>query len=305
MSPIEAYMAELEAALRARGGARRRFLLECREHLADAAAERGEGEAVRAFGPASEIATAFDVEVAARRGVRATFATVAGVLATGGSTLALIHAAAPGDTTAPALWAVAFFVGAQVAGVAAALAVLQTWVSRRSEMPPADVLLLSRRNGCALVAAGVTMFAAGAAVPGQGSAALLLAGPVLVCIAFIAVIRARSLARRLDASGTLAVHPPLEDLGRLLSRAVPLRDGAQLLALTTALAAAGAFARDRAEHATASGALLTAGIEGAAVVVCFMVLGRALGLIAPARAVSCGYARGCSRRSRCRGRLPR
>jgi hypothetical protein len=277
MSPIEAYMDELEAALRVRGTARRRFLLECRDHLADAAAARGEEEAVRAFGPPAEIASAFDAEAAARRGVRATFATVAGVVATGGSTLGLIQSSSP-SATAPAIWAVAFFVGAQVAGVAVALAVLQAWVSRRTEMSPADVLLLSRRNGCALVAAGVTMFSAGAALPGQGSAVLLLAGPVLVCFAFLAVLRARSLARRIDTSGALAIRPPLEELGRLLPRSVPVRDGAQLLALTTAVAALGAFVRDRAEHATASGALLSAGIEAAAVVACFIVLGRALGI---------------------------
>src|SRR6185503_4588013 len=118
------YLTELSAALRVRGGARRRFLRECRDHLTDAAAERGEEDAVRAFGPPAEIAAAFDAEVAARRGVRATFATAAGVLATGGSTLALIHASAPG-ATAPVGWTIAFFVGAQVAAVAAGLALVQ------------------------------------------------------------------------------------------------------------------------------------------------------------------------------------
>ena len=98
---IDEYLAELAVALHVRGAVRRRFLRECRDHLADAAAERGEREAVRAFGPPPEIAAAFDTEVAARRGVRSTFATAAAVLATGGSTLALIHAAAA-NATAPA-----------------------------------------------------------------------------------------------------------------------------------------------------------------------------------------------------------
>jgi len=48
--------------------------------------------------------------------------------------------------------------------------------------------------------------------------------------------------------------------------------------VTTCLAAAGAFLRDRGEHATIAGALLTARIEAAAVVACFVVLGRPLGL---------------------------
>ena len=116
VTTVDRYVTELGAALHVRGAARRRLLRECRDHLADAAAERGEQEAVRAFGPPAEIAAAFDAEIAARRGVRSTFATAAGVLATGGSTLALIHAASA-NATAPVWWAIAFFVGAQVAGV--------------------------------------------------------------------------------------------------------------------------------------------------------------------------------------------
>ena len=97
MRTIDEYLAELAGPLHVRGAVRRRFLRECRDHLADAAAERGEREAVRAFGPPPEIAAVFDTEVAARRGVRSTFATAAAVLAT----LALIHAAAA-NATAPA-----------------------------------------------------------------------------------------------------------------------------------------------------------------------------------------------------------
>jgi hypothetical protein len=274
---IDEYLAELGGALHVRGAARRRFLRECRAHLADAAAARGEHDAVRAFGPASEIAAGFDAEVAARRGVRSTFATVPAVLATGGSTLALIHAASS-DATAPAWWAIAFFVAAQVAAVAAGLALVQALVLRRSTMAPAEVVLLARRNGCALVAAGVTMFSAGAAVPGRASAVVLLAGPALACAALVAVLRARTLARRLDGHGALAVRPPLEDLGRLVRLPVPSLDARRLLLLTTAVAAAGAFARDRAEHGSVGEAFAFAGLESLAVVACFLVLGPALGL---------------------------
>ena len=176
MSAIERYLTELGAALHIRGRARRRFLRECRDHLVDASAEQGEEAAVGAFGPAPEIAAALDAEVASRRGVRSTFAAAAGVLATGGSTLVLINAASP-DTEAPVAWAIAFFVAAQLAAVSGAVALLQALVLRRSTMSAADAMLLARRNGVALAAAGVTMFSAGAAVPGQGSAVLLLAGP--------------------------------------------------------------------------------------------------------------------------------
>src|SRR5436853_7319792 len=169
MSAIDAYLAELSAALHVRGSARRRFLRECRDHLIDAASERGPEQAVRAFGQPSEIAAEFDAEVASARGLRSTLASAAAVLATGGSTLALIHAAPHAQA---ATWAVVvFFVAAQLAAVAGGLALIQALVLRRSTMAPADLALLSRRNACALVAAGLTMFSAGAAVPGRGSAA--------------------------------------------------------------------------------------------------------------------------------------
>jgi hypothetical protein len=124
----------------------------------------------------------------------------------------------------------------------------------------------------------VTMFAAGAALPGHGSAALLLAGPLVVCVALGAVQRARSLARPLDAGGLPALRSPLADLRRLVPIPVPELGPGRLLLVTTCVAAVGAFLRDRGEHATIAGALLTAGIEAAAVVACFVVLGRPLGL---------------------------
>jgi hypothetical protein len=173
---------------------------------------------------------------------------------------------------------VTFFVAAQVAGVAAGLALVQALVGRRSAMPRDEILLLSRRNGCALVAAALTMFSAGAALPGRGSALLLLAGPAVVCVALISLCRTRSLARRLDGPAGLAVRPPLEDLASLSRLRIPALDSRRLLAATACVAAAAAFLRDHGEHATAGQALVTAGIEAAAVVACFAVLGRPLGL---------------------------
>ena len=129
------------------------------------------------------------------------------------------------------------------------------------------------------MAAGVTMFSAGAAVPGHGSAVLLLAGPVLVCAALVAVLRARALARRLDGAGALAVRPPLEDLGRLAALPSASLDARRLLLITTCIAAAGGV-RPRPRRAGDASARRssTAGIEATAVVACFLVLGPALGL---------------------------
>jgi hypothetical protein len=173
------------------------------------------------------------------------------------------------------------FVAAQVAGLAMVLAVVQALAHRRETLSPADAVLLARRNAGALAAAALTMFAAGAAVPGNASAVPLMAGPVLVCAAAVGVFRARLLARRLAGSRVRAASAPLADLRQLFGLPVPSLDPVQLLVLTTGVAAAAAFVRDLAEHATVGGALVTAGIEAAAVVVGFVALGRALGLHAP------------------------
>jgi hypothetical protein len=277
MTVIERYLAELGDALSVRGVARRRFLRECRDHLIDAAAVVGEEAAVRAFGPASEIAGAFDLEAGARLAGRSTVLSVVGVLATGGSTLALIDMASPG-ATAPGLLAVSFFVCAQVAAVATMVALLQALVLRRSAMMPAELLLLSRRNGCALVAAGLTMLSAGVALPGRGSAALLMAGPLGATLASVAVLRARRFARRLDRTARLIDRPPLGDLATLLGATPPALADGRLLTLTTVGAAAAAFFWAHGDGTTSTGALGAAGIEGAAVVVCFIAFGPALGL---------------------------
>src|SRR5689334_11692944 len=117
------------------------------------------------------------MKIARRRAIRCTGLTAAGVLATGGSTLAVIHGADPG-VTAPAGWALVFFVSAQLAGVTTLLAVLQTLALRQANMRPDELALLIRRDLCALIAAGATMFAAGAGLPGHGSPIAILAGPV-------------------------------------------------------------------------------------------------------------------------------
>jgi hypothetical protein len=93
------------------------------------------------------------------------------------------------------------------------------------------------------------------------------------------LLRARSQARRLDGSRVRVARQPLADLAKVARIPLPPIDLRRALPFVTALAAAGAFARDRGdEHATVGHALIAAGIEGAAVVACFFVLGPALGL---------------------------
>jgi len=274
---IERYLGEVDKALNVRGVSRRRFLKEIRDHLIDASAERGSGRAIRDFGRPQEIAAAFDAEIAIQRGTRSTVATTIGVLTTGGSTLFLINASSAG-ASAPTGWAIVFFLSAQFAAVAVTLALIQTFVAHRTQMTPADAALLARRNTCALAAAGIAMFSAGAALPGQGSAGFLLAGPALAAVAGILVLRARSFARKLDGSRTRAIRPPLNDLATFIPLPLTSVDAYRFYFFTICIAAVAAFVWDRGEQATIAQALVIAGVEAASIAGCFALLGRTLGL---------------------------
>lgn len=282
MSAIDDYLNQLQRLLHVRGPLRRRLLTECRDHLHDAAGECGPEEAVRRFGAPEEIAASLNTEVAARRAQRATVASVLGVLAVGGSTLVLLHAS---DTvaTAPVGWAIAFFAAAQVAAACVALASLQAFALRRQHTTAQDVALLCRRNTYALLAAGITMFAAGAAVPGRGSAVLLLAGPILAAVAGLIVGGTRAIVRGLPTSRQPLVRSPLTDLGTALRASVPEVRANRLLIPTIIVASATAFAWDNADHGSFTSALIGAGIQALLVVLGFLLLGPPLGLRARAR----------------------
>lgn len=279
MNPVDEYLQQLTNALRVRGTARRRFVRECRDHLTEAAAaaEVGAEAAVRAFGPAGQIAASFDAAVAARRGARSTAITAVAVLATGASALALIQGATP-DAVAPLWLAGLFFVAAQLAAVSAGLGAIQGLGMRRLPAAPGALALLARRNACALLAAGFTLFAAGAALPGHGSAVAILAGPVLLGVGAVAVIRARRLARNLPGTRQRIIRPPADDLATLVRFSLPTVTMSQLLTATTVCAAAAAFVWDHGEQATLVSALAVAGFEATAVLLCFLTLGPALGL---------------------------
>ncbi|GAB3858014.1 hypothetical protein GCM10028801_17320 [Nocardioides maradonensis] len=285
MSAVDSYLGELEAALRVRGERRRRFLAECRDHLADAAAVAGADEAVRRFGPALDVARAFEVEVAVQRARAATVLTTGGVLGIALSTLALIHAA-DGGLAAPVAWAVVFFVSAQTSAVATALALLRAAAMRDEVGTPADVALLCRRGRVALAFAALTMLASGAGVPGQTDAWRLLAGPALGLLAALALARASHLARRHRDDADASVRSPVADLAAVARRtaaAVPqwTPRPALLLPPTAVLGAVGAFWWSYLDdHGTAGGALAAAVVEATCVVLGFVALGRPLGLYA-------------------------
>lgn len=278
MSGIDEYLHQLQRLLHVRGRSRRRLITECRDHLQDASEQYGPEEALHRFGAAQEVAASMNTDVAGHRAQRDTVATILCVVAVGGSTLALLNASDVG-AIAPVGWAIIFFAAAQVAGVCTALAALQAAVLRRRAVPTAeDVTLLCRRNGCALLAAPITLFAAGAAVPGKGSAMLLLAGPVLAAIAGLNVLRTRSIIRGLPAVPRQPSRSPLMDLSALAGLSIPNVRPAKLLLPTVLLASAAAFVWDHQDHGTFASALTTASIQAVLVVLGFLLLGPTLGL---------------------------
>ncbi|MBO1766178.1 hypothetical protein [Allobranchiibius sp. GilTou38] len=277
MSAVEDYLDELRRLLQVRGSVRRRLLGECRDHLEESAAAVGPTEAVRRFGDAAEIAASLDAEVATRRAQRATLASAVGVIAVGGSTLVVLNSTTAA-TTGSIGWAVTFFAAAQVAVVSLVLAVVQAGALRGRPASAGEVSLLCARNGCALLAASVTLFAAAGAVPGHGAAVLILGGPVLAALAATSVLRARSVIRGYRRPGDRPVRSPLTDLGAFTHLSLPEVGPGRLLVPTAFVAAVAAFARDRAEHSAMPAALTTAGVEIVLVVLGMALLGPALGL---------------------------
>jgi len=294
VTEVDDFLQRLDAALRVRGRARRRLLAECRSHLTDSSAVHDAAEAVRRFGDAGELARSFDTEIAVRRGVRATAASVIGVLAVGASALAVVNGAAA-NASAVVVWAVVFFAGAQASGVCALLAALRAVAMRRGPATAADVVLLCRRNGAALAFAVLTLVAAGGAVPGHTAAWKVLIGPVVAVLATASIVRSRSLARRVDPDAPRAAHTPLADLRVVASRSAQTSRHATsgksglFLVPTLMIAAAAAFVWDHQDHGTLANSLTVAGIETALTVAGFVLLGRVLGL-RPARGTRRGGA---------------
>jgi len=279
---VDDYLAELEAALRVRGPARRRFLAECREHLLDASALHGPQEAVRRFGDPTEVAHGYDVEVATRRSMRATAGSVVGAAAVAGSTLALVNAADP-QADAVLVWAILFFAFAQTSAVCAVLAVLQATAMRHTAAHSADLALLHRRNLATPAFALLTMLAAGGVVPGHASPWLLLPGPVIAVVALAQVMHARHLARAVGGAAGRVVRSPIGDLLTAVGwggehGGVSNLEGVRLLLPAVPVAAAAAFAWSMRDHGGPGASAVDAGIEVLLLIAGFVVLGRGLGL---------------------------
>jgi len=289
MSAIDDYLARLEATLRVRGPLRRRFLAECREHLAEAAELQGPDEAVQRFGEPAAIAAMLDAEAATRLTLRATLSSVAGVAAVALSTLGLLTASDP-QASGVTAWAVLFFGFAQAAGACAALALVQAAAMRRTVPSVCDLALLRRRDLAALIFAGLTLLAAGGALPGHASAGMtlaILAGPLIAGGALLVLLRAGRLARTIDGPVRRVVRPPIADAiaalpgapGRIAEWRGSAAQGLTLLVPCVLLAAALAFGWSlRDDHGTAADAAVAAVVEASMVLVGFALLGPVLGL---------------------------
>jgi HAAS len=283
MTSIDQYLADLRDHLHVRGRVRRRFLSECREHLIDASAAHGEAEAVRMFGSAAELATSFQTEVAARRGMRDTMMSMVAVVAVAFSVLTIVNAVSPQVTAAP-LWAVVFFVSAQTSAVAAVLAALRASATRHLPASAADVALLSRRNITALSFAVLCLLAAGGAVPGNAPPWRLLIGPIVAVCAAVGVLSTHRLVRKVDGPTTQLVREPLNDLRAVLHPSGQRSgDGTtvsstSLLVVTVIVAAVAAFLWDHLDGGTSSTSIRAATLEVVFVICGFVVLGPALGL---------------------------
>lgn len=286
MSAVDGFLREVEARLHVRGRSRRRVMAEFRDHLAESSTVHGPEDAVRRFGGAAELAAGFDLEVAVRRGLRATAVTIAGVLAMAASALVMLNAA-DAHASAPVAWAVVFFGCAQASAVSLVLAVLRAAAMRGEVGSPPDVALLCRRNGTALAFAFLTLFAAGAGVPGQTAAWKVMGGPVVAMVAAAAVARVRWHARQLDGYSCSLVRAPWADAAALTRRLAGVQGPdraprpAVVVAATVVLATGAAFAWDLLDHGTVAGSGVAAGTEAAMVLSGFVVLGRTLGLHAP------------------------
>jgi hypothetical protein len=160
---IEEYLAELSRELGRvgiGGRLRRRILAESEDHL------RTDPGAVDRFGSPAELANTFAAELGARASRRAAvssfFALAVAGAAYGLSFAGLSFAGRPAPDTWPALAQLALgvsVVAAQVAFVAGSLALLRMLRRRERVLPSAELQVINRRTGVALVAGLVTMAA--------------------------------------------------------------------------------------------------------------------------------------------------
>jgi hypothetical protein len=299
---IERYLRELERELRGVGvgGAEaERLVKEAREHLRDAAMEHGEAGALAAFGPARSLAGVVAAELATSRTRRAAYLAFA-ALAPAGLAYAVLFLTAPAahasqavHGTVPGLGPLAF-AGAvffpQFAFVCGVLAVVgAARAQAETELSAADLAVVRRRTGFALAAGALTLTSVAvfaldqhSVVPGWWLAASLVAlgvfAPTLAVVGIATVRAGRPAAGPGELTGTAvddvaAVLAHLPVLSEIRVPSEPRR-----FALAVAIAAAGAVAVAGIAQGDPLDGVTRAVAEGVAVLGCYGVFGRQLGL---------------------------
>jgi hypothetical protein len=162
---IDDYLAELGRQLGSvgiRGRLRRRILAESEDHL------RADDGALDRFGTPAEVANTFAAELGARASRRAAVGAFLALGVAGAvyavSFLSASFAGQPPPDTWPVLALLAFAVGIlapQVSFVAGSLAVVRVLRRREPVLPSAELTVLNRRTGVALLFGVVTMVALG------------------------------------------------------------------------------------------------------------------------------------------------
>jgi hypothetical protein len=300
---IEDALASLEAALARVGAGGRtaeRVLTEASDHLREAARENGESAAIRRFGDVDDIARQVAAELATARARRAAFTAFAALALLGAGYALVLGLVGPaggwqGVTGGrvgflePVL-AIALVVLPQVAFVAGCLALVGALRLRsRRIVPGAEFRLLQRRVGVALGAgAGTVVALAGFALDSWGELAAWWTWATLAVCALallplgLAVLALASASRPMASSGGSA-DDVFDDLALVFDWTPVRRLGLPLHPWRFALVcAAGVFVVGMAggwyaESDPASGVVRGA-VEAVALLVCFALLGRPLGL---------------------------
>jgi len=299
---IEGYLHELERELRGVGvgGAdAQRLLQEAREHLRDAALEHGEAGAVAAFGPAQSLAAVVAAELATSRTRRAAYLAFA-ALAPAGLAYAVLFLTAPDahaseavSGAVPGLGPLAF-AGAvffpQLAFVCGVLAVVRAARARaETELPAADLAVVRRRTGFALAAGALTLASVAVFALDQHSvvrgwwlaASLVALGVVIPALAMVGIANVRAGRPAAGAGGLTGTA--VDDVAAVIA-SVPVLSGIRVpseprrFALAVAAVAALAVAVAGIVQGDPFDGATRAVAEGVAVLGCYCMFGRQLGL---------------------------
>jgi hypothetical protein len=294
---IDDYVRSLSSELAAaglRGSDARRLLEEARDHLSDAAAERGEEDAVAAFGRADRLAAAAAADLATARARSAVYRTFL-ALALAGIGYAVLFLTLPGGVgkTASGSGAIGI-VGAiffpQLAFVCGVLALLRiVRVRREAVLGAGDLAVVRARVGVALVAGALTV--ASVAMVGLDrrgvvsgwwlAGSLALFATVVPALGLLGAALARSW--RLVVGSAHASGTAVDDVQAVLAeipllRGVPLPADPARFALVVVCVVAFAVALAGFLLADPLDGLFRAAVEATGVLAGYLVLGRRLGI---------------------------